>query len=134
LPRDTPANEIKRLPTYLRVTLKPVEGLTFIVVDENEPTGAGADLPWLRIDGAGRPVGLFIKYNGNYVKVYDAGVNELRYFQGSNTYPQAPWYFCDGTNGTPDLRTRMVKADGTTGDPATAASYLMGIMQYKGYL
>lgn len=133
LPRDTPANEIIRLPQYLRLSFKGSPGLTFVVLGEDEPTGANANLPWIKLDSQSRPVGLFVKYSGNYVKVYDLGINVIQGYQGDSLYPQPPFYFCDGTNGTPDLRPSMIASDGTTNHPDTQASYNLAYMQYKGY-
>jgi hypothetical protein len=117
------------------VTLKAVEGLTLVVEDEDQPSGAALGLPWLRTDGAGRPVGWWQFYNGAYVKVYDYAINQIIAYSGLPTFAAPPFYFCDGTAATPDLRAQMVAGDGTTGHLGTEGSaYRMAYMQYKGYL
>lgn len=130
LPRLTPAEELLRLRDYLSVELP---GADSIYVGESEPTGAAFGAPWLRIDGVGRPVGLFIRYNGRYVRLFDAYTNEVRGFAGAPTVVAEPWYFCDGTNGTQDLRAAMVDSNGATGQATTQAAYRLGYMQFKGY-
>lgn len=69
---------------------------------------------WFRIDGAGRPLGAYMFYNGNWRKVYTAGIGEVRmYFGNGNNFDATGlgvvggdmdgWAICNGSNGTPNM-------------------------------
>lgn len=81
------------------------------------PSSALTNKLWLKTDVAGRPLGLYAYYNGNWRKVYTGvGVGEIRMFH----YPPTEfdgtgrgtvggnwdgWAICNGNNATPNLQT-----------------------------
>lgn len=86
------------------------------------PSSALANKVWLKTDVAGRPLGLYAYYNGNWRRIYTGvSVGEIRMiwyapsqFDGTGRATVGSdwdgWAICNGNNGTPLLNDRMPTA------------------------
>jgi hypothetical protein len=86
-----------------------------VFVGSSPPSSALTNKVWFKTDAAGRPLGVFMFYNGNWRKVYTGiGYGELRMYIGSNTVFDGTgrgviggdfdgWQLCNGQNGAPNL-------------------------------
>jgi hypothetical protein len=87
-----------------------------VFVGSTPPSSSLTNKVWFRTDGAGRPQGIYMFYNGNWRKVYTGvALGEIRMFSGPfSVYFDAGgrglvggdldgWALCDGNNGTPNL-------------------------------
>jgi hypothetical protein len=94
-----------------------------VFVGSSPPSSALTQKVWYKTDGAGRPLGVFMFYNGNWRKVYTgAGYGEVRLFAGNPSGffdgtgrgilggDWDGWALCTGSNGTPNLSNRFVVA------------------------
>lgn len=86
-----------------------------LYVGATPPGSSLTNKVWFKTDNAGRPLGIYEFYNGNWRKVY-TGVapGEIRTFSGSNAEFDGTglgliggdldgWALCNGNNGTPNL-------------------------------
>jgi hypothetical protein len=90
-----------------------------IFVGSSQPSSSLTNKVWLQVDAAGRPIGFKVFYNGNWRFVQNARYGDLRMSAisiGSDIDGNGlgvigglfdGWAFCDGRNGTPDLRNRF---------------------------
>jgi hypothetical protein len=74
---------------------------------------------WFKVDGAGRPLGVYMFYSGHWRRLYTgAGIGEIRMmwygpseFDGTGRGTIGGnwdgWAICNGQNGTPDLSTNF---------------------------
>jgi hypothetical protein len=82
------------------------------------PTAPGSSLTnkvWFKTDAAGRPLGIYEFYNGNWRKVYTGvGYGEIRMYIGTNAVFDGNglgiiggdfdgWQLCNGNGGAPNL-------------------------------
>jgi hypothetical protein len=87
-----------------------------IYVGSSPPSSALTNKVWFRTDGAGRPLGIWMFYNGNWRKVYTGVVfDEIRLYIGpfNGVFDGTGlgiiggnadgWAVCNGNNGTPNL-------------------------------
>jgi hypothetical protein len=86
-----------------------------IFIGSTPPSSSLTNKVWFKIDAAGRPLGVYSFYNGNWRKVYTGvGYGELRMYTGSNTVFDGNglgiiggdfdgWQLCNGNNGTQNL-------------------------------
>jgi hypothetical protein len=90
-----------------------------IYVGSIPPSSSLTNKVWFKIDAAGRPIGTYMFYNGNWRKVYTGiGVGEVRSFAGPVSLFDATgraiiggdgindldgWAICNGNNGTPNM-------------------------------
>jgi hypothetical protein len=91
-----------------------------IFVSSIPPDSSLTSKVWFKIDAAGRPLGTYMFYNGNWRKVY-TGVTyqEIRMIFGDPTpffdgtglglvgKDLDGWALCNGKNGTPDMMSRF---------------------------
>jgi hypothetical protein len=82
------------------------------VISSTTPAVGDQDKAWLKTDGNGRPLGLFLFYSGNWRKFYSGNPSELRMFRGDPTAffdnsglgiigsDWDGWAICNGNNGT----------------------------------
>jgi hypothetical protein len=93
-----------------------------IFVGPSPPSSSLTNKVWYKTDAAGRPLGVFMFYNGNWRKVYTGvGIGEIRMYIGTNTVFDASgrgiiggdfdgWVVCNGNNGTPNLTSSFPMA------------------------
>jgi hypothetical protein len=86
-----------------------------IYVGSAAPSSSLTNKVWYKTDTAGRPLGVYMFYNGNWRKVYTGvGYGEVRMYTGSQAVfdPSGRaliggdfdgWAVCNGNNGTPNL-------------------------------
>jgi hypothetical protein len=87
-----------------------------VFVGSTAPSSSLTNKVWFKTDAAGRPIGIFMFYNGNWRKVYTgAALGEIRMFAGPfSLYFDGTgrglvggdldgWALCNGQNGTPNL-------------------------------
>jgi hypothetical protein len=87
-----------------------------VFVGSNPPSSSLTNKVWYKTDAAGRPLGVFMFYNGNWRKVYTGvALGEIRMFSGPfSLYFDGTgrgliggdvdgWALCNGQNGTPNL-------------------------------
>jgi hypothetical protein len=91
-----------------------------VFVGSTPPSSALTNKVWYKTDAAGRPLGVFMFYNGNWRKVYTGvGLGQISMYAGSNAVFDGTglglisgdfdgWALCNGNNGTPDMRDRYV--------------------------
>lgn len=91
-----------------------------VFVGQAQPSSANTTKVWFRVDAAGRPIGVYQFYNGNWRKVYtNVGLGEIRMWSGTNAVFDSSgrgvvggdmdgWALCNGQNGTPDLSNRFI--------------------------
>jgi hypothetical protein len=87
-----------------------------VFVGSAPPSSSLTNKVWYKTDAAGRPLGVFMFYNGNWRKVYTgAAIGEIRMiwyssglFDGSGRGiiggDMDGWAICNGQNGTPNLQ------------------------------
>lgn len=90
------------------------------VLGANTPAVEDQDKAWIRLDAAGRPLGTFVFYAGNWRRQYTGKVKEITWFSGDpNTYFDGTgkglataewdgWALCNGANGTPNMTDRFI--------------------------
>jgi hypothetical protein len=86
-----------------------------IFVGSTPPSSSLTNKVWFKTDAAGRPLGVFMFYNGNWRKVYTgAALGEIRMFwyysglidgtgRGNVGGDMDGWTLCNGQNGAPNL-------------------------------
>ena len=86
-----------------------------VFVGPNPPASSLTNKVWYKTDAAGRPLGVFMFYNGNWRKVYTGvAVGDIKmlwyytgYFDGTGRgiigSDWDGWAICNGQNGTPNL-------------------------------
>jgi hypothetical protein len=87
-----------------------------VFVGSTPPSSSLTNKVWYKTDAAGRPLGVFMFYNGNWRKVYTGvALGEIRMFSGPfSVYFDTSgrglvggdvdgWCLCNGLNGTPNL-------------------------------
>jgi hypothetical protein len=86
-----------------------------VFVGSTPPSSSLTNKVWYKTDAAGRPLGVFMFYNGNWRKVYTGvGVGEIRMYIGTNAVFDGNglgliggdfdgWQLCNGNSGTPNL-------------------------------
>jgi hypothetical protein len=91
-----------------------------LIKGPNTPQPQDQNKLWLKTDPVGRPLGLFILYNGNWRQVATGNPAEVTMFAGAwSTYfdatglgleglPWDGWAISNGQNGTLDLTNRFV--------------------------
>jgi hypothetical protein len=92
-----------------------------VFVGSSPPSSSLTNKVWYKTDGAGRPLGVFMFYNGNWRKVYTGvAIGEIRQYIGTNGAFDGTgrglvggdldgWAVCNGSNGTPNLMGRNLK-------------------------
>jgi hypothetical protein len=85
-----------------------------VFVGSSPPSSSLTNKVWYKTDGAGRPLGVYMFYNGNWRKIYTGvSIGEIRQFIGSNTLFDGAgrglvggdldgWQVCNGNNGAPN--------------------------------
>jgi hypothetical protein len=115
-----------------------------IYVGSSPPSSALTNKVWYKTDGAGRPLGVFMFYNGNWRKVYTGAVyGEIRLYAGPASVFDGTgrgiiggdldgWALCNGQNATPNLHNYFICGSGNwdgTGwlaNPAAVAGHSGG--------
>jgi hypothetical protein len=114
-----------------------------IYVGSVAPSSSLTQKVWFKIDAAGRPLGIYMFYNGNWRKVYMGAYGDVKMFAGSPSGrfdgtgrgvvggDQDGWALCNGNNGTPNLANRFIV--GSTGfDGAGWPTSVDGVARYSG--
>jgi hypothetical protein len=91
-----------------------------IFVGSSPPSSALTNKVWYKTDAGGRPLGVYMFYNGNWRKVYTgAAYGEIRAFwfysgqidgtgRGNVGGDMDGWALCNGQNGAPNLEGSML--------------------------
>lgn len=116
------------LPLYLRVNEAGMGNLDMINVGSATPGASESDKPWLQLDGAGRPIGWFVFFNGAWERVWDVPIGTIMPFNGtiSNAIPKG-WALANGLNSEHDMTGEMTPL-GEGSD-----NYVLGFMIFVGY-
>jgi hypothetical protein len=91
-----------------------------VFVGSVPPSSSLTNKVWFRTDAAGRPIGVFMFYNGNWRLVYTGQLGEIKIYGGNpaglfdgtgrgivgNVYDG--WALCNGQNGTYNLTDRFI--------------------------
>lgn len=108
------------------------------VVSEETPAVDQQAYLWVKLNGAGQPLGLFKYYGGNWRRVHNGVPGEVRMFKGDPTgkfdgtgkgilqTDWDGWALCNGSNGTTNLTDRFIISAHMDGSGGTAA-YTAGI-------
>jgi hypothetical protein len=97
------------------------------------PYVIGSDTPdvddnhkaWIKLDTGGRPIAIMVFYNGNWRRIYNGMIGEIRGFSGAPGFSAPPakfdvngkgniggdydgWQICNGKNGSPDVSDKFV--------------------------
>lgn len=98
-----------------------------IYVGSTPPSSALTNKVWYKTDGAGRPLGVFMFYNGNWRKVYTGvAINEVRMYAGPYSVFDGSgrglvggdvdgWALCNGQNGTLNLEGYFITGGAWSG-------------------
>lgn len=122
----TPKELIEALPKWLTAEIEGAESLHFVNFGHETPSVDENNYPWIRLDEDGRPMGLYVYYEGAWVRAWSYAVGELRLYTGAVADIEDGWVLCDGNNGTDDLTASMVPSGVQT-------SYDLAFVQYVGY-
>lgn len=108
-----------------------------IFVGSAPPSSSLTYKVWFKIDGAGRPLGAYQFYNGNWRKVYtNVGIGDMKLYNGSGANFDGTgrgvvggdcdgWAICNGNNGTPNM-SGVFPAGGTWNGSAWVGSGIGG--------
>jgi len=66
LPHKTRAEEIEELPQFLEVVSLVSPGLSLLNIGVTEPGSERAAFPWLKLNSAGEPAGIYYNVGGNW--------------------------------------------------------------------
>lgn len=69
LPHKSRNEEIEELIQYLIIEGELPAGLSMISVGQNEPDANSRDIPWVQLDEAGAPLGIFQYYDGSWIEL-----------------------------------------------------------------
>lgn len=117
LPGD-PNALIQFVAQYLSVTFN--QQINFFNYGSQAPSVSDQDKPWFRLDPQGRPMGWYAFYNGVWRKVLTASVGTITNYFGptAGLFDSTGrgiagslwdgWALCNGQNGTPDLRNKII--------------------------
>jgi hypothetical protein len=120
-PTDNPLNINELIDLLNRVVMGEITG-SYIpyVVGSATPNVTDQDKAWLKQDTQGRPIALMTFWRGNWRRVYNGMLGEIRGYSGnpkddfddtglgkiSEQYDG--WALCNGQNGTPDLSDKFI--------------------------
>lgn len=90
-----------------------------LTVSSTPPSSSLSNKLWLKTDVAGRPIGFYSYYNGNWRRVYTGSIGDIKMYSGTNTVfdgtgrgivgsDEDGWCLCNGNNGTPNLANRFM--------------------------
>lgn len=101
--------------------------LTYVIGSET-PSSDNQDKAWVRLDGSGRPIGLWVYYGGAWRISGNGRIGEMKIFTGvfsdyfnsdGASYIGLEWdgyHICNGMDGTEDLRNHFpIQANGYDG-------------------
>lgn len=121
-PSDNPTT-LGALITLLNTLFEAVNvtggPFTPYVISSTTPAVGDQDKAWLKVDGNGRPLAIYLYYSGNWRRFYSGKIGEITIFSGNPaTYFSSglgivggEWdgfALCDGTNGTPNLSNLFI--------------------------
>ena len=78
LPHLSRAEEIKQLPQFVSVEMRPDAGVVPLVVGADTPVADLAGLPWLELNQDGSPKDLKIMYQGQYLSALPSALVEAQ--------------------------------------------------------
>jgi len=122
-PNDCPKDFPELVALLRQLITSTVEGAsTPYVVQSAEPGVDDQNYIWFKIDGTGRPLGIFKFYDGNWRRVDNGRTGEVRVFNGNpaGVFDETGkgilgsawdgWALMNGQNGTPDVSDRFIIA------------------------
>lgn len=92
------------------------------VLQQATPNVEDQDKAWIVLDSSGRPIAIKIYYSGNWRRVYNGMIGEVRMYNGDPTVDfdgnglglvggtYDGWHLCNGQDGTPDLSDNFLVA------------------------
>lgn len=96
------------------------------VIQHDTPNVNDRDKAWIELDTQGRPIGQKVWWHGNWRRIYNGMLGEIRGFSGDPGYntsgnfnpdglgnvggPYDGWHICNGKDGTPDFSNRFLVA------------------------
>lgn len=92
------------------------------IIDSITPGSDKHDYAWIQTDSQGRPLAIKIWYNGNWRRVYNGMLGEVRGYHGDPSVDFDTdgkgkigelfdgWHLCNGRDGTPDLSDKFLLA------------------------
>jgi hypothetical protein len=116
-------------PSTFQALLETIAQYTLYLMDQdyillvkgpNTPQAVDQNKVWLKTDGVGRPLGLFIMYNGKWRQVATGNPAQITMYAGDwNTYfdssglglatlPWDGWAIANGNNGTMNLTNKFI--------------------------
>lgn len=115
----------------------PDEFLSKVHVGPNTPSRDDTDKVWIVIGEDGKPVGIRKFFRDEWKVVYpEFPVQQIHTYTGDSASIKEPFFVCDGTNGTTDLRSLFKPVSGGYAIPVSGpitGTVLLGYMQYLGY-
>lgn len=115
-----------------------------IFVGSTAPSSSLTNKVWFKIDAAGRPLGIYMFYNGNWRKVYaGVGYGEIKMYHGSGANFDGTglgiiggdtdgWAICNGNYGTPNMTDMRFPAGGSWNGSAWTAPSVGGGRSARG--
>lgn len=119
------------------------------IIDSITPGSDQQDFAWIQTDSVGRPIATKIYYNGNWRRIYNGMLGEVRMYNGDPTIDfdtnglglvgqtYDGWHICNGKDGTPDMSDQIVvgahmnDADGHVGYNSGWQSFIDGVSDLK---
>jgi len=93
------------------------------VISNTAPGPDDQDKAWIELDSGRRPISIRTFYNGNWRRIYNGMIGEVRMYSGAPGNPNFDsdgrgmvggeydgWQICNGKNNAPDLSDRFVVA------------------------
>ena len=93
------------------------------VISNTAPGPDDQDKAWIELDSGRRPISIRTFYNGNWRRIYNGMIGEVRMYSGAPGNPNFDsdgrgmvggeydgWQICNGKNNSPDLSDRFVVA------------------------
>lgn len=122
-PNAAPLNITQLVQLLNTLVSSEIQGSYIPYVLQNSTPGTeNQDKAWIVLDSQGRPVAVKVYYNGNWRRVYNGMIGEVRLYHGDPTIDfntnglglvggeYDGWHLCNGQDGTPDLSDRFMVA------------------------
>lgn len=110
---------IGMMAQYLQIVQKSAtQVLTSVNYGSTTPSVSNQDVPWIRLDSNGQPIGTFVFFNGKWIRSLDYPIGFIAMYNGlmsnfdgtgkgvQGTQADS-WSICNGSNNTPDMQNRF---------------------------
>lgn len=90
------------------------------IISADTPGADDHDKAWIKLSSTGIPLGTFIWYSGNWRRIYNGMIGEVRGYMGNPSTDfdanglgiiggnYDGWHLCNGKDGTPDMSDQFI--------------------------